>query len=159
MELELAVSSVMGSGLFICCVSLAGVLFVKGIGITDRCCSRTCDIALGCYVHPTHPDPIGLKLDVKCRTAVGRWLPDVHEMLITLRTPCRKAFVRDVAAYLIASAVTLVLLWDGAFARYEAIVQILLYMLYLSICVYTSRCAIGNPVDNATLWVCASQPS
>ena len=41
MELELAVSSVMGSGLFICCVSLAGVLFVKGIGITDRCCCKT----------------------------------------------------------------------------------------------------------------------
>ncbi len=40
-ELELAVSSVMGSGLFICCVSLAGVLFVKGIGITDRCCCKT----------------------------------------------------------------------------------------------------------------------
>jgi Ca2+/Na+ antiporter len=67
--------------------------------------------------------------------------------------------VRDVAAYLIASAVTLALLWDGAFARYEAIVQILLYILYLSICIYTSRCAISNPVVNATLWVCASQPS
>lgn len=53
--------------------------------------------------------------------------------------------MRDVAAYLIASAVTLALLWDGAFARYEAIVQILLYMLYLSICIYTSRCAIGHP--------------
>lgn len=59
------------------------------------------------------------------------------------QTPCRKAFVRDVAAYLIASAVTLALLWDGAFARYEAVVQILLYMLYLSICVYTSRCAFS----------------
>jgi hypothetical protein len=44
-ELELAVSSVMGSGLFICCVSLAGVLFVKGIGITDRCCCETSGIA------------------------------------------------------------------------------------------------------------------
>jgi Ca2+/Na+ antiporter len=54
--------------------------------------------------------------------------------------------VRDVAAYLIASAVTLALLWDGAFARYEAIVQILLYMLYLSICVYTSRCAMDHPM-------------
>lgn len=62
-------------------------------------------------------------------------------VVMMLRRPCRKAFVRDVAAYLIATAVTLVLLWDGAFARYEAIVQILLYMLYLSICVYTSRCA------------------
>lgn len=37
MELELAVSSVMGSGLFICCVSLAGVLFVMGIEVTNRC--------------------------------------------------------------------------------------------------------------------------
>lgn len=37
MELELAVSSVMGSGLFICCVSLAGVVFIKGIDISDRC--------------------------------------------------------------------------------------------------------------------------
>lgn len=48
MELELAVSSVMGSGLFICCVSLAGVLFVKGIGITDRWRNETCGIALCC---------------------------------------------------------------------------------------------------------------
>ena len=53
--------------------------------------------------------------------------------------------MRDVAAYLIASAVTLALLWDGAFARYEAIVQILLYMLYLCICIYTSRCVIDPP--------------
>ena len=46
MELELAVASVMGSGLFICCVSLAGVLFVKGIDITDRRASR-------CHIAPT----------------------------------------------------------------------------------------------------------
>lgn len=32
-ELELAVSSVIGSGLFICCVSLAAVLFVQPIDI------------------------------------------------------------------------------------------------------------------------------
>ncbi len=38
-ELELAVSSVMGSGLFICCVSLAAVIFVQRIEIvpSDRC--------------------------------------------------------------------------------------------------------------------------
>lgn len=42
-ELELAVSSVMGSGLFICCVSLAAILFVQRIeiGPKDRyaCCA------------------------------------------------------------------------------------------------------------------------
>lgn len=64
--------------------------------------------------------------------------------------PCRLAFMRDVAAYLIASAVTLALLWDGAFARYEAIVLILLYVLYLSICVYTSRCASQVPESHRT---------
>ena len=48
--------------------------------------------------------------------------------------------MRDVTAYLVSAAVTLALLWDGAFARYEAILLILLYMLYLCVCVYTSRC-------------------
>jgi len=47
-ELELAVASVMGSGLFIVCVSLAGVLFVKGIDITDRCLDDDCTIVPGC---------------------------------------------------------------------------------------------------------------
>lgn len=47
--------------------------------------------------------------------------------------------MRDVAAYLAAAAVTLAMLWDGAFSRIEAIVLILLYVLYLCVCVYTSR--------------------
>lgn len=61
-ELELAVASVMGSGLFIVCVSLAGVLFVKGVGITDRCLDDDCTIgawlhlSAHCPVVPWHPE-------------------------------------------------------------------------------------------------------
>jgi len=56
-------------------------------------------------------------------------------------SPCRTAFIRDVAAYLAAAGVTLVLLWDGQFARAEAVILLVLYVVYLAICVYTSRWA------------------
>ena len=36
MEVELAVSSVVGSGLFVCCVSLAAVILVAPVEIHDR---------------------------------------------------------------------------------------------------------------------------
>ncbi len=36
MEVELAVSSVVGSGLFVCCVSLAAVILVSPVEIHDR---------------------------------------------------------------------------------------------------------------------------
>ena len=35
-EVELAVSSVVGSGLFVCCVSLAAVILVSPVEIHDR---------------------------------------------------------------------------------------------------------------------------
>ena len=47
-EVELAVASVVGSGLFICSVSLAAVIFVRPVEIVDRVA----------FVSPSHGVPV-----------------------------------------------------------------------------------------------------
>ena len=58
------------------------------------------------------------------------------------------------AAYFVACAVTLELLWDGAFSAREAGMLIALYAAYLFICVCTSRHAPAC-MQSATLRPCA----
>ncbi len=48
--------------------------------------------------------------------------------------------MRDVAAYMIATVVTFAFLYNGRFALAESLILIGLYVLYICICIYTSRC-------------------
>ena len=48
--------------------------------------------------------------------------------------------VRDILAYFITCAVTLQFLWNAQFSAREATLLIVMYFVYLLVCIYTSRC-------------------
>ncbi len=70
--------------------------------------------------------------------------------------------IRDMAAYFVACAVTLELLWDGAFSAREAGLLVALYATYLFICVCTSRYATVHmqpaPLHSVAHWAYKSLP-
>lgn len=53
--------------------------------------------------------------------------------------------MRDISAYFVTCAVTLRLLWDAQFSAREAALLIAMYVVYLLLCIYTSRCSSGSP--------------
>ena len=149
-ELELAISSVIGSGLFICCVSLASVLFVQRIeiGPGERCTTysnnrNTTDIWCLTLKNSSHHLEI-LEQSLECCCLPGSQVLFVFMILCWYKTyqRCssgRLPFVRDVLAYLIASAITLAFLWNGRFALSEALVLLAAYVAYIATCIATSR--------------------
>ena len=86
MDLELAVASTLGSGLFISCVMTASVVLIKTVDIVDTV-----------------------------------------------------AYVRDIVAYIAANLLVLFFVLDGKLEVYEAVLLILLYVVYVAIACYTSK--------------------
>lgn len=64
---------------------------------------------------------------------------------------CHPLQVRDVTAYFVTCAVTLRLLWDAQFSAKEAALLIVMYVAYILLCIYTSRCvAYSHPRAHAS---------
>lgn len=85
-DLDLAVASTLGSGLFISCVMTASVVLIKTVDIVDTV-----------------------------------------------------AYVRDIVAYIAANLLVLFFVLDGKLEVYEAVLLILLYVVYVAIACYSSK--------------------